>query len=144
MRANGASASGPDYPHENGTRPLRRMCGSALSCLNYSSQIHDHTTAFQNRSIIIRKRESEEESGSACWDSFCEGPLRSDRRMSLFLTCILSTRRCSPSWHLTQRVIRFRFFALFIADNGVEVLNLDQPVADKHHLSDVRDTVTQE
>jgi hypothetical protein len=29
------------------------------------------------------------------------------------------------------------FFALFLADDGPEVLDLDQPLADKHHLSHV-------
>ena len=32
------------------------------------------------------------------------------------------------------------FFALFVADDGPEVLNLDQPLADKDHLRDICDT----
>jgi hypothetical protein len=31
------------------------------------------------------------------------------------------------------------FFTLVVADSGAKILNLDQPLADEHHLSDVRD-----
>ena len=33
-----------------------------------------------------------------------------------------------------------KFFSLFVANSGSEILNLDQPFADKHHLRDFCDT----
>ena len=67
-----------------------------------------------------------------CRDSWCRGSGGSDATVGEKLG------RFDPSDRVLNQVAELR--ALLVTDRGPEVLNLDQPFADKHHLSDVCDT----